>query len=419
MAEVGPLQVTTLNELVQRHKSALTGTGIGHLTGRRLSPAELLAEWRERLSSAGVDKANVEGVLTVLSSLFIPVKSAQENMTYGSTYYDSLGQNRRVGHVDYFDRYFTFGVPSEDIADSDVARALARLASPGSDESVERLAIALVEKTDRTIRKIMVRQAEEGVPHGPLLMLLGQLYFDLPKQTTMFTYNPRFGFEVLAGDLMRRLDEQEGLQLISELGTTDPGLHLVSRAVRRMSPPDEDHESWPEPRPLNWSGSAQTNIAQLLKARLSQLSGPVEDVPEDVFEFLWEWRMMDQKSATEWLRQQVVGGQWDLLDVLARSVSVGTTYGGDGPPTATLGDLEIGLVDELFGLEYVFQQLGDQLDDAEVKNRWHVEPSPEATRDYVLGRLKTERDQRSSAMDDNPSEPDQETSGSAAPDTEN
>jgi hypothetical protein len=55
---------------------------------------------------------------------FVPVKEARGQGRLSSGYMEDLGRRRCLGRPDYFDRYFAFSVPDEDIADSVVAAAL-------------------------------------------------------------------------------------------------------------------------------------------------------------------------------------------------------------------------------------------------------------------------------------------------------
>ena len=66
---------------------------------------EALAKWSNLLTEKGVAFGNLDGVLSVLSQMFLPIRSAREGMEWtGKEWYDEIRSRRGVGHIDYFDR---------------------------------------------------------------------------------------------------------------------------------------------------------------------------------------------------------------------------------------------------------------------------------------------------------------------------
>lgn len=394
-------------------KMDLTGRALGADFGKRRSASERLDDWRAFVERSQVNAEHIDGILGVLALLFIPVKGARANMTYGGYYYDALAQTMSVGHIDYFDRYFSFGVPADDIPDSAVASAINDIADGHPDSPAATvLADALLRMTSRAVRKI---GSLRGLPDRrpiELLRFLNPLYGELPHRTGLFADDPQLEFEWLAGDLLMELDEDAGLGLLSDFISSGTGLAFVSRAIRRMSGPPEDPGE-PDRRVLTWRDAGLGVLAQgLEEVFISLQNREVTKIADSEFQLFWEWRAAAQAKANEWMARQVFSGQWPLLDTLCLIVPIGTAYGTDGPPKPSLGELSMGLVDELFGLERVLDTLADQLDGAALVDRWHTEATPEATRAYVLSCLRQERDRRSenAALPEGPQSEEEEPS---------
>jgi hypothetical protein len=121
---------------------------------RSESPQDKLARWKVDLKAWGVSDRNLNGVVSLLSKLFLPVRSAVEGMEYGREWLEEVAQKKGVGHADYFSRYFFFGIPSDDISDFIIERALTKLSvGDSAAEEVRLLSRSLKQDPERAIRK--------------------------------------------------------------------------------------------------------------------------------------------------------------------------------------------------------------------------------------------------------------------------
>jgi predicted KAP-like P-loop ATPase len=135
-----------------------------------LSDPATADDWRQRLRDASVNREDVEGVLGILAILFVSVKEAMEHGQLSSGYMEGLARRRCIGHPDYFDRYFAFSVPDEDIADSVVAAALRQLAEQTPGSEVDQLTNRLNTDTSRVVRKLEALRSQGLEPAGPLIL---------------------------------------------------------------------------------------------------------------------------------------------------------------------------------------------------------------------------------------------------------
>ncbi len=73
---------------------------------------------------------------------------------------------------DYFDRYFEFGIPAEDLADTQLRQALRDLAENPDSESCARLRTLLINDAARAERKIRaIRKSGDQLHERELLHL--------------------------------------------------------------------------------------------------------------------------------------------------------------------------------------------------------------------------------------------------------
>jgi hypothetical protein len=388
--------------ILPKHKAELTASD--PLLSRRTDAlSDRLEQWRQRLQDAGVRDDRVSGVLVLLALLFVPIRSARENAIYGSSFLEDIARRRGVGHVDYFDRYFTFAIPEEDIADSTVLHAMRELAEHTGGTALEHLRARLVDDTDRVVRKLRTLQADGLTPVTELLELLGNRYLEIPQDGGFFGSDPRRSVEFLARDLLSDVTPAEGPALLRRMSHHDSGLVLTARVVTRLRQEGDEAAGNEPPKRITWAATAREIARELVAERLTRAaSDQLADVPDDVFDLIWEWRRLDPAGVRVWLRGQVDSGRWSLLEVLGRFVPVGVRIGG-GPPRRVLGDLSLGVVDEFFGLDHVLGRLAEQIEAVEIRSGPRMEdPTPDEREQYVLGVLRGVRDRKmaESASDD-------------------
>jgi hypothetical protein len=406
--------------MLQRYKAELTATDPLVSMDRTATPRDRLDQWRQRLQDAGVPGDHIGGILAVLALLFVPIRSAKENMSYAASYLEDIARYRGVGHVDYFDRYFTFGVPEEDIADSVVRDALHQLGAHAGGAALEHLSARLVDDTDRVVRKLRTMRADGLTPPIELLELLGDRYLEIPEDVPFFGTDPRRTVEFFARDLLSDVPAAEGPTLLNRMSADDSGLALAAWVVARLPAQgtDADSETVSErvPKRITWSDDARHTVRELVTERLrSAASGQLADVPDDVFDLVWVWSQLDQDGLRAWLRDQVDSGRWSLLEVLGRLVPTGIQIGG-GPRQRVLGDLSLGVVDDLFGLDHILDNLAEQIDRVDTNRGPRVtDPTPDQREEHVLATLRAARDRKiaeSSGLDDDTTE---STSAPSAP----
>lgn len=114
-------------------RDELLGEAIeAYLASRNESPSDREVRWHAMLSESHVPLANTLGIYKLLSSLFPRLRSGNQEQRRTT-------DGRGIGDRDYFDRYFNFGVPGDDISDTDFRRAIISVDEASDMESLEKV----------------------------------------------------------------------------------------------------------------------------------------------------------------------------------------------------------------------------------------------------------------------------------------
>ncbi|AIJ24791.1 KAP family P-loop NTPase fold protein [Amycolatopsis methanolica] len=354
--------------------------------------------WATRLRQCGVSKDQIEPFMRFLGMLFLPIRAACERVEYSSAWLTDIGRQRGVGHPDYFDRYFAFGVPAEDISDRQVVSALSQI-SLGIEKStaIESMRVKLLADCHPVLRKIQNQIARGGVDPVPVLRFLQDLYFDVQESARMHLFSsPRRAMEHVAFDLLREVGVGSMEGTVLELSASDPGICLISNAyvhyVRRGSEPGKEG-SEERGNYERWKLAYAQGVLTAIKDKLSSLKNtPIGDISTEIRELFWVWNFIEPETVKLWLQLQFDEDRWKLLDFICSYVPV---HEDPNEECEYLGDISAGLIDQLIGLDYVFSKLDVALEEVDpfIKDPWTRVPV-ESLEHYVLGSLRAMRDER-------------------------
>jgi hypothetical protein len=302
--------------------------------------------WRDLLNLAAVDPGYVDGVFDVLAELFLPVRAVrvEDPPAVDSAAVRKLADRKGVGHADYFDRYYGFVVPEDEISDAELRETLSLLdAADGSDPRVRKLALLLLTDTDRLIRKVSLRRPRDAVVTAALLRFFADHYDRLSQAASHDTLGERTTVRRLAAELLADV-ALNAPAVLADMSVTPGGILLATQLL------------------VNGSVSiAPTAVAEQSRRiesfGLAHTATPFPDVPQELKDLIFAWREADRGACRSWLRGRVTAGDWDPLDVAGWQIGTALHDG-----VLVLDTFREGVVDELLGIEYLIQILGDRLD---------------------------------------------------------
>lgn len=379
-----------LYAVLQSRRAELTRQSFSSFTSSasKETHQEALTHWTNLLAKNGVAPANIDGVLSVLSQMFLPIRSARENMEWtAKEWYDEIRTRRGVGHIDYFDRYFSFSVPDDDIPDSVVRAALSDLASGSTTQAVEQLRSRLVDDPGRVCRKIATEYERDPAPAADVLVFLADVYEDLPESGTALL-DPKRSVQFLAADLLTDVSSEDGSDVLRRMSDTAQGVCLMADVVvraRHGSSTDEGKKT------IDWIDEAMTTAADLIRSRLDSIVVPIKELDEDLWRLIYAWRWLDEEATRQWVREAAhAKSGWQLADILARMTAPERMDGG------SMAALNMAEVETLVGVDFAIREL--PMDDAErVVASYALEPTWENRQLLARSLIDEERQNRASA----------------------
>ncbi|MFF9667068.1 P-loop NTPase fold protein, partial [Streptomyces althioticus] len=302
--------------LLGRHRAELTGTSLELAARSNRHPGDRTQVWRERLTSAGVREEHLDGILGLLSMLF---PALSRSLGAGGDLAAAAHQ-RGIGSNDYFDRYVVFGVPDDDLSETELTEALTQLRAGTPGPEAAELLLRLEDDTHRIRRRLGQRlQAGAAVPAAALLLAVAERYGTLRAQAE-FMLSADASARFLAQDLFRTLPHDTHAQVLTDMAASPQGASLAGRVLYdAVEPADtglpyaQENDAWVQP--------ARTAIAEQLEHHLTTAgSQPADDLTKPDIDLIWTWRHVDAATARTWIRERLDNGTWQLLPLLAKLI---------------------------------------------------------------------------------------------------
>ncbi|WP_432570875.1 KAP family P-loop NTPase fold protein [Kineococcus sp. SYSU DK005] len=311
--------------MVQQHREDFLGQSEKQMLRAFSQPQPDLSgvaeQWRQRVKEAVGDERNGDDVLDLLTEMFPVVRAEMSRQQLQTQDADDAGVRRGVGHPYYFDHYFSYGTPGEGLADKVVVDALADMVAERSSAAVARLVSELHEETERFIWKLERQLSPDHPAIVPLLIILRSEYARLDDGSNTLTLGKVHQVEGLTYRLLQQLPEEQVHRFVAESLDTTHGLDYMGAVVqtalrKRVRPQEKEFLDWDRRRPF-WASHVRGMTVQALSIYFSTLQEmPLDEFDEKHRSRWWTWWHLDPERASEWLRTQVVSGEWDLHGVL-------------------------------------------------------------------------------------------------------
>lgn len=305
--------------LIQHRRMELIGSPLGpdsSLSPKQLSESKLAnrAEWRKALHDVGTREADDSATLLAIAALFPRFASAVEVSTRGSTDAPHLASE------DYFDRYFSIGIPDGDLADSVARMAIADLeAGNGHSPAVLKCRTRLAAHPVRAVTKIVTAAEAASIAHPDTFAWLAGIY-----EANIGRLEPVRATFAIERLVTARLRELPNAQLASVLEAMTGGRKgmLMGMAVRWATQP-EDHDE----DTLELTPQTRAVLSRGLEDLIAADGGSVKEMKWRVWEAVVDWSSLDPAGFSTWLRDQTLThGEIAALGYFVRlTVSFGAT----------------------------------------------------------------------------------------------
>jgi hypothetical protein len=329
--------------------------------------------------------------VAALGDLFPVVRNA----TGRGQYAEQSTERGRINNPDYFDRYFQFGVPADDISDATVAQALRDLTRGSLSDAVAALEEQLAHATSRALRKIRSESGSGGIDAEAIIRWVAGRYATVDQNDGTF-FNPQTLVESFVADLLLALPVERARTVVTEAATDAPTTALVVTAVSLLR--DKQFGGVDEIAQANALGAALLNdagsVARKVVEGAAEGTSSLLDVPSDIWRLTWRWEDLHREEVRDFFDVRIRSGQWSALDLLSRLVVVSVPVGATNA-VGTLTGVREDFVQRLLDLDALTQELTDEVDNAgPVPGDFALTDTLEHRRTYALAWLRQRRDRR-------------------------
>jgi hypothetical protein len=375
-------------ELLQRRRSALLGIEsdpVRTLEAPASDSRAIRKDWLAALKTAHVAESDREDVLWVLSTIFPSLGDAYRlgRPAQGNT--QSQSRIGRISDADYFDRFFSFGLPADDLSDALTRQALSDITAgnaTGSDNA-KRLVKAFRDDPYLAIRKL----TQNYVPQrssSPALVQWAEERWRLADDSQV-----RGRIENVSAEFVRDLTSEQIGYLVAALAASDSGLlfatHLRGTLGRAAGGARSDRESYASAGAL-MAKTLNIALADRFTALSAEHPSPLE-LPEVMRSIAMQWFHIDIPGMRA-LLAQVIPDRWQWLDVMSWLAPAAL---GDDGQTQIIGPAQSpNIYYQLLDLDQAAVDLEDELAGAPAfEDLVEQEATAEARRDYALAALRS------------------------------
>jgi predicted KAP-like P-loop ATPase len=346
-----------------------------HFSQTKESVSDKEKRWHEMLADAHVARTNIPGIYKVLLSLFPRLHpdggsfSARQRLT----------ESQGIGNRDYFDRYFNFGVPDDDISDVSLQRYINQLEEASEATSLNIIREALLNDTQRTCRKMQQLLAGKPSASTALLPVLADAYAVADHELFSVDGSALLHVEQLASLAITEVEPDKVAETVNAVNGRAFGAIMLSSALSTL----KNTETPLQPDLISC-------IAGILEERVDALTRrPLAEVSSHDFRHVYHWRITAGKDVADpRLRQALLDGRWSALDFAARCVGVVVSGRAE-----SLSELHFDVLDEVIGLNYFYAELEALMrEDIPLPRMHHYADTIENRRIMALGQLKQRRD---------------------------
>lgn len=382
--------------LVQARKNELLGIGrdsLRSLSQPSHSHKDARDIWLRRLKTALVSQEHEDDVLYLLSKLFpllVPIYRGDD--TRHDQYRQSVtAPARAIANTDYFDRYFTYGVPKDDIPESAITSALNELGNRGpaaSRPNLSKLEVAFSQQPELVLRKVWSRIDDESLNRSRLVLWLTQLHTQSPQYSTI-----RHRIAGLVADIIVRIEANTAIPLMQNVGTTISGVHLWGMVRQLLAAYEVGMQGEIERR--NHLAEALTpalidRFHTVLDHQMQSTKSPF-NIPAEEASLVWLWSEIDPDGLKKLFREAVTEERWTILDELAWMVPVVISSTQQSYISQWHNDYSH--FAKLFDLDATAATLRQDVDTAGTLEQYQdTEATPEHLRAFALALLKYRRD---------------------------
>lgn len=289
-----------LYEAIKKDAGMFTGSVRDSYGNRDKEKSHTISTIEKAINSS--DPEEVDGILSLLKSMFPKLEAVYGNTHYGSDWEKSWSEAQRICSPAYFQRYFSYAIPEDDIPDQTI-QLLVEVSSKEDLAETSKLLGELLttQNADRLIRKLRSRakslsRESSMTLAGVLLLYSGRC----PNPENLFNFNnPFVQAAMLVSDLIQNLSEKcEKISLSQLCIKNAPDLEFSVEICRWLRKKDKDR-----PEIDGFTEDEMNAMGTILAERIkSVLEGDIDittDYPKTCGNLLYQIKNYIGKSEVE------------------------------------------------------------------------------------------------------------------------
>nr|WP_239528508.1 P-loop NTPase fold protein [Microbacterium esteraromaticum] len=334
-------------------------------------------EWDRLFGDAGTRKDDRQGVHRAVASLFPKFAAATEQRRKSGS-----SEPPRIAHEEYFDRYFSAGIPEGDIADFTVRSAVADVeAGRPNSAAVEQCKRSLNQDPARAASKLIREAARAEVTSPAMFRWLTEIYLS-PKSWDSVLSAVR-QIENVVSQRLRHLESDEVLPALVAMQQAN-GAMLLTQAAHTASRSETD-----EGPVLQLTDEHRAFITASMRAALAARKLDVTNVNGEERYVTWAWSEVDPEAFATWMAENALEhGELRALGYFVRT----TTAVGRAADTQISG-FDTAEAARHFNLAEIRREYSDKVDAADTEvssSATRLKDTPDNRRLMALATLKRE-----------------------------
>ncbi|AQY00764.1 hypothetical protein B2G67_04260 [Microbacterium foliorum] len=385
--------------LIQQHRSELIGmpTSGGmpptNKAARESSVEAARIRWNHLLDQAGTRASDTGTTLAALAELFPRFAQATERPSAGGS-----TQRPHIGSEQYFDRYFTAGVPDGDFADSVAREAIADFerGAGRSSAAADGCTEGLSKNRVLTSSKIAAAAAAAEIVNPETFAWLAEIAeIDLTAPEPL---ESTYAIRRLIAQRLRELPADSVTSVIEAMSGGSRGA-LVATAVYWAADDSPDGS-----RPLLLSTDVRHAVTRAIRQLLDATGATATDMPWRIREALTGWNVIDSLGFASWIHEQA--RRYGDLEVLGYFVRLTVSFD-KGAERARIEGFDLPEASHHFDLSQVAQRYAREIK-TNVSSSTKLVDTPENRRSIVLAAIGREMRLRSATPAPGGQEPSDE-----------
>jgi hypothetical protein len=328
------------------------------------------------------------GIQALMGLLFHPCRKLSGSIPgLGEESFDDIAHRLGVGHSFYFDRYFQYRVPSNDVPDRALYVEIVE-AFNGDASLVNSLMDRVRSSTKPTLTKIRRMIPDIRIDRTrEFVGFMAQVHRENLDPRGLRSLGSSDLVELILKDALDRADAIEFAKLFDSLSAELEYAPLLASVVMRglqSAGENPDHEYWA----IRHRDFVAQRVAQAVEP-LGHRSLIGASVEEFAIFFHWCRLVNDRAPIKDWVQARIEEGRWTVDSFLAALAGQRSVYVGRASKLA-IGTLSGGVIDSLVGVDFALERLDDQLqaDMPNVADLEELEPTYENRRAYALSFMK-------------------------------